>query len=49
MTEIDELFLVCDDTNNVPFDEIDVSAVPSELLDEVNAILAGAKDEAVAA
>lgn len=49
MTENDELFLVCDDTNNVPFDEIDVSTVPSELLEEVNAILTGAKDEAVAA
>ena len=49
MTGSEELFLVCDDTNNVPFDEIDLSLVPPDLLEEIDAILTGKADEPIAA
>lgn len=48
MSASEELYMTCDDTNNVDFGEIDLSSVPPEVLAEVDAIFNG-KTEKLAA
>lgn len=45
MSEENELFFVCDDTNNIDFQEIDMSSIPSEVLAELDAIFSGEDSE----
>ena len=33
--EEEQLYMVCDDTNNVPLDEIDLNTLPPEVLEEM--------------
>ena len=49
MTGSEELFMVCDDTNNIDFNDIDFSKVPSEVLSKVESILTGKEAELAAA
>lgn len=49
MTGSEELFMVCDDTNNIDFDDIDFSKVPPEVLSKVESILTGKEAELAAA
>lgn len=49
MTDQEELFMVCDDTNNVGFDEIDFSAIPPEVLERMDEAIKAAKDTKLAA
>lgn len=49
MTDSEELFMVCDDTNNIDFEDIDFSKVPPEVLSEVESILTGKETKLAAA
>lgn len=49
MSASEELYMTCDDTNNVDFGEIDLSSVPPEVLAEVDAIFNGKTEKLVAA
>lgn len=50
MTSDDKLFMVCDDTRNIGFDEIDLTVIPPEVLKRIDeAIDAAAEAELAAA
>jgi len=44
MTENEKLLLVCDDTNNVDFAEIDLSSIPPEILKKIDKAIEAVKE-----